>query len=186
MKKRPFGILFLSLVFVCSSVVIPGVGQSNVDHASLFRYSGDGVLPLYNVFSKEMDEIRYRDAKGNYDDEALAEIDRLLACHSNNEGIPMSLKLIELLDHLQDHFNASRIDVISGYRSPEYNVSLRKRNRRVARQSMHLRGRAVDVKFQGVNSREIRNYAVSLQAGGVGYYGRNRFVHIDTGPVRTW
>ena len=159
---------------------------SSVERASPFRYSGDGVIPLYDAFSRTFEMIRYRNAKGQYDDKALAEIDRLLSCHFKQEQIPISLKLIELMDHLQDHFGAAEIEVISGYRSPEYNLKLKRRIRRVARQSMHTRGRAVDMKLLGIDSRTLRNYAVSLQVGGVGYYGRQRYLHIDTGPVRTW
>ena len=98
----------------------------------------------------------------------------------------MSLKLIELVDNIQDHFKVPQIRVISGYRSPEYNAKLRRRSRRVAKQSMHMRGRAMDIKIPGVNNRTLRNYAASLEAGGVGYYGRRAFVHVDSGPVRTW
>lgn len=175
------------ILLVLTVTILPSrTVETNVEHSSLFRYSGDGTLPIYNIHTKEFVEILYRDAQGNYDDESLRKIDEILACHYTNEPFTMSLKLIELVDHLQDHFGAERIEVISGYRSPEYNASLRRRNGRVARHSLHMIGRAVDLRLTGVNSQKIRNYAVSLHVGGVGYYGWSRPVHIDTGPVRVW
>ncbi|MBI4211135.1 MAG: YcbK family protein [Deltaproteobacteria bacterium] len=172
---------------IVAGILFPGSeGQTTLTHPSLFRYTGDGVLPIYDVHSKEHRDIIYRDADGKYSDDALAEIDRLLASPSDGEQLPISLKLIELVDHLQDHFKSPVVQILSGYRSPEHNAALKKRNRRVAHRSMHMRGRAVDMKLPGVDSRQVRNYALSLRSGGVGYYGRNRFFHIDTGPIRKW
>ncbi|OGQ21907.1 MAG: hypothetical protein A3I05_00545 [Deltaproteobacteria bacterium RIFCSPLOWO2_02_FULL_44_10] len=160
--------------------------ETTSEHYSLFRYTGDGHLPVYNVHTKEHVDLVYRDAEGKYQNEALAQIDTLFACPFQQERTTISLRLIELLDHLQDHFGAQEIDFISGYRSPEYNAKLKNRNSRVAKYSMHLHGRAADIRLRGTNSRTLRNYAISLKAGGVGYYGRTQFVHVDTGPVRSW
>jgi len=138
------------------------------------------------VNTGEVKELLYRDIQGFYNQEALREINALLKCHYNDEEFPISLKLIELIDHVQDHFEADKVSVISGYRSPEYNARLRKHSRRVASKSFHMKGRAMDIKLAEVPSLTLRNYVISLQSGGVGYYGRNRFVHVDTGPVRRW
>ena len=76
--------------------------------------------------------------------------------------------------------------ILSGYRSPATHAMLRRHNRGVAKDSYHLYGKAADIRMPGRSSSEIRRAAMSLQAGGVGYYPRSRFVHVDTGPVRTW
>jgi uncharacterized protein YcbK (DUF882 family) len=82
--------------------------------------------------------------------------------------------------------NTGEIHVISGYRSPEYNAQLVKRSRRVARNSLHIEGQAIDFYIPGVGLRELRHAALKLQYGGVGFYPRAKFVHLDCGPFRTW
>jgi uncharacterized protein YcbK (DUF882 family) len=79
-------------------------------------------------------------------------------------------------------------EVISGYRCPETNDRLRNRRKQsgVARNSLHMEGRAIDVRLMGVPLAELRDAALSLQAGGVGYYASSDFVHLDTGPIRRW
>lgn len=77
-------------------------------------------------------------------------------------------------------------EIISGYRSPKTNSSLRKRSRGVAKKSLHMEGRALDIRLTGFKTRDLRKIAASLQQGGVGYYPKSDFVHIDTGRVRTW
>ncbi|MBI4126857.1 MAG: DUF882 domain-containing protein [Deltaproteobacteria bacterium] len=186
MTKRILQMIGFAAVFAVVVVWPSGPVHTSVEHTSVFRYSGDGVLPIYNTVTREKIEVRFRNADGTYNEGALNRIDHLLACRYNNEETPISLKLIEMVDYLQDHFNSPEVKVISGYRSPEYNAKLRRRLRRVARHSFHMAGRAMDLKLEGVESRAVRNFAVSLQAGGVGYYGRTRFLHIDSGPVRTW
>ena len=76
--------------------------------------------------------------------------------------------------------------LLSGYRSPSTNARLRRHNRRVARQSYHMEGKALDIRVKGVSVAHLRNVALRLHQGGVGYYPRSGFVHIDTGPLRTW
>jgi uncharacterized protein YcbK (DUF882 family) len=76
--------------------------------------------------------------------------------------------------------------VISGYRSPAYNERLRQEGRGVAKRSLHLEGKAIDVRVPGVKLNSLRRAALSLQYGGVGYYPRTEFVHLDSGQFRTW
>jgi uncharacterized protein YcbK (DUF882 family) len=77
-------------------------------------------------------------------------------------------------------------EVISGYRSPQTNASLRGKSKGVAKKSFHLKGKAIDIRLSDVPTRKLRDAAISLKAGGVGYYAQSDFVHIDTGRVRTW
>ncbi len=83
-------------------------------------------------------------------------------------------------------FRASRVEVVSGYRSPKYNLMLRKKGRQVARESQHVQGTAVDFRVYGVATEALREFVRSLRVGGVGYYPRTRFIHADTGKVRYW
>jgi uncharacterized protein YcbK (DUF882 family) len=77
-------------------------------------------------------------------------------------------------------------EVISGYRSPATNDMLRQRTNGVARRSLHMQGRAIDVRLRGLSTEDLRRAALSLRAGGVGYYPDSAFVHLDTGPARAW
>ena len=78
------------------------------------------------------------------------------------------------------------LHLLSGYRTPETNAKLRQRSKGVAKFSLHMEGRAADIYVPGVPTRTLQQAALSMQAGGVGYYGRSGFVHIDTGNVRHW
>jgi uncharacterized protein YcbK (DUF882 family) len=81
---------------------------------------------------------------------------------------------------------AARYEVISGYRSPQTNQALRAAGHGVAEHSLHLEGRAIDVRLVGVDCARLRDAALAATAGGVGYYAKSDFVHLDTGRVRTW
>ena len=78
------------------------------------------------------------------------------------------------------------VEVISGYRSPKTNRALRKKSRGVAQKSLHMEGRAIDIRIRDLSTRHLRDVAVYLGAGGVGYYSKSDFVHLDTGDCRTW
>jgi len=78
------------------------------------------------------------------------------------------------------------IEVISGYRSPKTNQMLRAKSNGVAKKSLHLKGQALDFRIAGYRTKKLRDIAISLQQGGVGYYAKSNFIHIDTGRVRTW
>ena len=173
------------IVLALAMVVLPWPLNSSVHHDSLFEYTGDGQLNMVNSHTGERFSIAYRDSAGHYDDQALQTIDYALRCHRRGEVRIMSLKLIELVDHIQDHFGSPEITIISGYRSPAYNASLRRRSRRVARNSLHMHGMAIDIRLAGVGARKIGAYARSLRSGGVGTYG-NSFVHVDVGRVKSW
>lgn len=151
-----------------------------------FEYTGDGQLTFFNTHTDELLEITYKDKKENYLDRGLRDIGYILRCRLTDEITQMDIKLIELVDHIQDHFGAGEIEVISGYRSPELNGMLRASGRGVASRSLHMKGEAIDIRIPGVPTRAVKDYAVSLKQGGVGYYSGPDFVHIDVGRVRRW
>jgi hypothetical protein len=106
--------------------------------------------------------------------------------HFTNQPTNMDTRLIGVLQHVAGKFSAKRIEVVSGYRSPKYNLMLRKKGHQVARHSQHMEGHAVDFRIRGVATKQVLHYVKSLRLGGVGYYPNSQFVHSDTGPIRYW
>jgi hypothetical protein len=97
----------------------------------------------------------------------------------------MSLRLIELLDYLEDHFQGKGIRIISGYRDPSYNQSLRDKGKLAASSSLHMDAEATDIVMSGVASATINDYLIPQDCCGVGYY-HGKTIHVDTGPPRFW
>lgn len=127
-------------------------------------------------------------AGGNYQLEALKEIDHVLRDHRSGSSIEMDRQLFDLLFMLQRDIGLQKeFQIISGYRSPETNELLRKTGGGgVAKKSYHMLGKALDIRVPGVPLRDLQHKALRLKSGGVGYYGRSNFVHVDVGPVRHW
>ena len=120
-------------------------------------------------------------------DEAYTELDHLMRDWRRDEVISMDRGLIDLLLAVQQEFGHEEpITVISGYRSQSTNDMLRRRMGKVAKNSYHIRGRAVDFRIKGVSTGALRQVAIHQNAGGVGYYPGSRFIHLDTGPIRHW
>ena len=109
-----------------------------------------------------------------------------LRCHFTNEPTEMDARLFAVLVEAAHEFSAPRIEIISGFRAPKYNLMLRKKGRQVARTSHHTRGEAVDFRLPGVPTSRLRKWAIKLKLGGVGYYASSGFVHVDIGKPRTW
>ena len=106
--------------------------------------------------------------------------------HFTNQATHMDTRLVSVLTSVANKFSAKRIEIVSGYRSPKYNLMLRKKGHQVARHSQHMEGHAVDFRVRGVPTRTVLHYVRSLRIGGVGYYPHSQFVHSDTGPIRYW
>lgn len=151
-----------------------------------FPIHGDGVLTLFNTHLGENLTIQFRNENGTYNRQALKDISHLLRCRLTEDEHVINPQLLDTIDNIQDHFGGKTIYVVSGYRSPILNQDLRKKKRGVAENSLHMHGMAMDIQIPGVPISQIRDYAISLQVGGVGYYGRNAFVHVDVGRIRNW
>jgi uncharacterized protein YcbK (DUF882 family) len=99
----------------------------------------------------------------------------------------MDPKLLGFLyDLLKELDYQGEVHIISGYRSPETNERLRKRSSSIAKHSLHMQGKALDFRLPGIDTRMLRDKALSMRRGGVGYYNKLDFIHIDTGRVRVW
>jgi hypothetical protein len=106
--------------------------------------------------------------------------------HYTNQATHMDTRLVGVLTSVATRFSAKRIEVVSGYRSPKYNLMLRKKGHQVARHSQHMEGNAVDFRIRGVATKDILHYVRGMRLGGVGFYPHSQFVHSDTGPIRYW
>lgn len=149
--------------------------------------SAPGRLALYNIHTREALEVTYRDAAGRYDPGALRALDHLLRCHHTGLETSMDVAVIEFLAEVGRRLGGGHeIHVVSGFRSRQYNDWLIRCGHGVARSSLHLVGRAVDVRFPGVPLADVRRTALELALGGVGYYPQPGFVHLDSGRVRSW
>lgn len=154
-------------------------------HASLSRH-GQRTLSFHNLHTGEKLTRTYW-ADGEYLPEQLADINHLLRDHRVDETHAMDPQLLDVLHRLQDRVGNHRpIEVISGYRSPRTNQMLRTGSSGVAKKSLHMQGRAIDIRLPGQDLGKLRQAALSLKAGGVGYYPKSNFIHLDTGRVRYW
>jgi uncharacterized protein YcbK (DUF882 family) len=146
-----------------------------------------GRLALYNIHTRESLTVSYRDADGRYDPGSLGRLNRLLRCHYTGEVAPIDVSVVEFLKAVDQGLGGDReIHVVSGFRSSAYNAWLIRRGSGVAARSLHLVGRAVDVRFPELPVAEVRRVALALGRGGVGYYPASKFVHLDSGRARSW
>ncbi|HMK56253.1 MAG TPA: DUF882 domain-containing protein [Dissulfurispiraceae bacterium] len=147
----------------------------------------DGKLTLLNIHTNDKVTVRYRNASGGYEPEALKELNWVLRCHYTGQIHDIDRNVIEIVNLVDKSFGGNNeICIISGYRSPEYNKLLIGEGRHVVKNSMHLVGKAMDVRIPGVDLCKLRDEALKLKLGGVGYYKESNFVHLDSGRIRTW
>jgi len=143
-------------------------------------------LHLYHIHTGEKLTSTYW-VDGEYVYDEIEQLEYFLRDYKTDEIHKIDIKLI---DYLHDVYNLvdrrGEIYVISGYRSPYTNYLMRKHSRGVAKKSFHMLGRAIDIRIPGVHLSTLRYAALSLHRGGVGYYPRSNFVHIDTGDPRYW
>jgi uncharacterized protein YcbK (DUF882 family) len=144
------------------------------------------ILSFYNYHTGERLSACYF-SKGRYDSSALEEINELLRDHHNGKVSDIDRALLDLLWELGSRVGSSEpFHVSSGYRSPETNRMLRAKSKAVAKNIYHIKGKAVDIYLPDRSLSELRDEALRMRKGGVGYYPRPHFVHVDVGPVRRW
>ncbi len=144
-------------------------------------------LSLYNLHTTESYNGVFWSA-GDYDQDALIQINYLLRDHRTNGVIDIDPRLLSILYLVNSKIGkpAQPFSVISGYRSEETNRKLALNNSGVAKNSYHIKGQAVDIRLPGTETRQLKEAGLSLRVGGVGYYNKSDFVHLDTGPHRAW
>ena len=143
-------------------------------------------LAFYNTHTGEQLRTIYW-VQGNYIQESLGEINHILRDHRTNEIKEIDAVLLDLLFALDSELETRQpFHVISGYRSPDTNAFLRAHSTGIAEHSLHLVGQAIDIRVPGRELRSVHKTAVALKRGGVGYYPKSDFVHVDVGRVRYW
>jgi len=148
-------------------------------------------IAFRNIHTNDSVDARFFGASG-WDHDGLAELNHGLRDWRTNEATAMDPQLMLLLSVIRDKLGVApqtRIDLISGYRSPHTNAALRAaggEHTGVASKSQHMLGKATDIHMPGVSLANLHLAALSMKGGGVGYYPKDGFVHVDTGRVRTW
>jgi len=126
-------------------------------------------------------------SNGKYLPDAFGEIRKLMRDFRTGDIYPIDPRLIDVLFVVKSKVkNSTPFSVFSGYRSPKTNATLRRRSEGVARASLHMQGQAADINLPGTRLSYLEKSALKLRIGGVGYYPKSGFVHIDTGRVRHW
>lgn len=144
-------------------------------------------LRLFHTHTAESIDVVYREGD-HYVPEAMDQLDYFLRDHRTGDVHHFDPRLFDLLSDLTAELGRpeAEIDVVCGYRTPWSNAFLRRRSHRVAKHSLHMEAEAIDIRVPGVSTKELRTAALALNRGGVGYYRRSQFVHVDVGPVRRW
>ncbi len=143
-------------------------------------------INLYNLHTRESLQTVFW-ADGHYDSQALLDIDVLLRDHRTGDVITMDTRLLSIIYLLGKKLDyTGPISVISGYRSAATNRKLAMTNSGVAKNSYHVKGQAIDLRINGRDTSDIRDIGHQMRVGGVGYYPKSNFVHLDTGPWRHW
>ncbi len=184
--------IFLRNMAVGSLLVLGGIdtasakGKHRIVHHAAPVAPPPKVLSLANIHTGEKLKLEYFD--GSYITDALDEINHLFRDYHNDAVHPIDPALLDQLYELKHVLDVKKpFDVLSGYRSPETNADLRKHSDGVAKNSLHMEGRALDIRIQGIETSYIRDAALAMKhRGGVGYYEKSDFVHVDTGRVRDW
>jgi uncharacterized protein YcbK (DUF882 family) len=143
-------------------------------------------LSLHNLHTGEQVNQPYW-MQGQYLPESLTAINKVLRDHRSGEVYPIDPGLLDLLSALQQRVGAVKgYDVISGYRSPASNAMLQARSSGVAKRSLHMQGKAIDIRMPGIQLARLHGAARAMKSGGVGLYTGSNFIHVDTGRVRYW
>ncbi len=144
-------------------------------------------LRLYHLHTGEHIDIVYR-VGDHYLPQAVAELDHFLRDHRTGDVKDYDVKEFDLLHDLlaRLHDQNGEIDIVCGYRTPWSNNFLREHSHGVALHSQHMEAKAIDIRIPSVPTAEVRDAALAMHRGGVGYYAASDFVHVDVGPVRRW
>jgi uncharacterized protein YcbK (DUF882 family) len=168
--------------------VLAGTAAASLTRPAFAALTAPGPrrLAFHNLHTGEHLAATYW-ADGGYIADELKGIDRVLRDFRTGDVAPIDRNLLDLLHTLQRNMDTREpFQVISGYRSPRTNDMLRHEGGGVASNSLHMVGQAIDIRIPGRRLADVRDAALALQSGGVGYYAKSDFVHVDTGRVRRW
>jgi len=174
---------FVLLTLIFADGLVSRAAQPELQAVSDSPYR----LHFFHTHTGEHLNIVYRDGEG-YDQEALTRLSQYLRDHRTGEIHEYDPRVFDLLHDLTTALGnpSLEIDVICGYRTPWSNEFLRTHGHGVARHSLHMQAMAIDIRVPGVPIAQLRDAALALHRGGVGYYAASNFVHVDVGRVRHW
>jgi len=165
---------------------VPFLNSSLIFSNALALLEGKRSLSFYNTHTGETLAATYWES-GKYLPQPLADINFILRDHRTEQVIPIDLDLLDLLYALRMKIRTQQpFHIISGYRSPKTNTLLCEMNRGVVENSLHVCGKAADIRLPGCDLPSLRGAAMDLKRGGVGFYPRSDFIHVDVGRVRCW
>ena len=166
--------------------MMAGVSAAGFLEGVAAEETGSRRIVLKNLHTPESLDIVYRRG-GDYVPEAIAALEVLLRDYRTGARHPIDPALMDYLFEVAHLAGAEPVySVISGYRSPQTNEMLHEKSGGVSSHSLHMEGRAIDVRLHGIDCASLAEKALAMQRGGVGYYNRSDFVHLDTGRFRTW
>ena len=144
-------------------------------------------LRFYHTHTGEQLDVVYKQ-RASYSPVALAELDHFLRDHRTGDVHHYDPRLFDLLYELMEAADrpGAQINVVCGYRTPWSNAYLRSHGHGVALHSLHMQAMAIDIRLPGTSTAKLRDLALALHEGGVGYYANSDFVHVDVGRVRRW
>ncbi len=169
---------FISMAAVTAAALsLPSIGSATVPSRR---------LSFYHTHTGKKLDILYG-SSDCYNQKALGQINEYLRDFRTGEVHVIDPKLLDMLCAVREEFGGNRrFEVISGYRSFKTNQQLRSNSSKVAKRSLHMLGKAIDIRMTGVSTKNIQQCALDMKCGGVGFYGKSNFVHLDTGRVRFW
>jgi len=174
------GPLTIDDILAAQTPAAPAVVRPTLTQAAVRR------IAFLNLHTDERCSVVYRE-NGACVPGALAEVNKVLRDFRTGEVHPIDPNLLDLLADLSTRMDATGpFHVISGYRSPKTNAALHENSGGVATKSLHMQGKAIDIRLPGRRLAAVRDTALAMSRGGVGYYARSDFVHVDTGRVRRW
>ncbi|OOZ37582.1 DUF882 domain-containing protein [Solemya velesiana gill symbiont] len=171
--------------FLRTSLALAG-GIIAAPAVATVRRTGERRIELLNLHTGEKAKILYWSG-GMYQPGGLNDLNHLLRDHRTGDVYDMDTGLFDLVHDLGLEFGSQqKFEIISGYRSPKTNKSLSNKSSGVAKRSLHMQGKAMDLRMPGVSLDKLKQTAMNLQRGGVGFYPKSGFIHVDTGRVRSW
>jgi uncharacterized protein YcbK (DUF882 family) len=179
--------IFVGLFLAAAFSLLPAAASNDSRIQNDSGAVAERHLRLYHTHTGEHIDIVYRRGS-DYLPEAEAQLDHFLRDHRTGDIKHYDPRVFDILSELTDAVGhpGAEIDIICGYRSSWSNEFLRSKSQGVAKNSLHMQAHAIDIRIPGVNTLTLRDAALALHEGGVGYYPRSGFVHVDTGRVRTW
>ncbi len=174
MSRRAF---LLAAASAAAALAVPDLGMAAKRKSLPLRF--------YHTHTGERMVVDY--SPGSYGGSVRQALEHFLRDFRTGEVHPLDCRLFDSLCAIQRCCKElAPFEIISGYRSPKTNAKLRKNSSGVARKSLHMQGRAIDIRVTGLSTKKLRDIALDVHQGGVGYYPKSKFIHIDTGRKRHW